>query len=267
MAKVREFEKNFGFSFSKTEEMERFLIRVKRGIFDLVQHLPGSANRFILFRDVCFQLGKDHQVVHKDYLVEHSNFPPLEFITGNDFIETLRVLVILEAIRPEFRVGEKVQDILALSNGDLGITWSDGLFHPSGEEFLDRKLIHFVLDALKDYPERDDELQNALKCYSNRDFHGVLTNCYVCFEGLAKIVLKNQKSLDNNNNALLSFLSFQPEWGNILAAYLKFTHEFGRHAGSRKAQLSEIEVESFLYQTCLLIRAIILTVKSRDLSA
>ena len=157
---LQTFYKNFGLEPDINIEKGKFVQRINQTIFYTVQRNSYMHNYENIFMDVCYQLG-----INGRKMVENLNrnnygssvwVPGLEKITNGDFIETLKVLVLLyNSVSDEYKQKVSLAVELAFSQSvvDLGIRWKDGMFYPSGAKELDDKLINDNLDWLEKYPE------------------------------------------------------------------------------------------------------------------
>jgi len=84
----------------------------------------------------------------------------------------------------------------------------------------------------------------------------VIGNCYLVVEGIARSVLKNSRTLDNNREALVRTMELSQEWKSLLNNFINYANEFKRHASEGRHSLNPIEVEGFLYMTGILVRMI-----------
>jgi hypothetical protein len=199
-------------------------------------------------------------VANRSYFSYTRQIPPLRALSHDDFMETLKVLVILhDILRPENVTSLNRSIELALVNAatDLEVRWKDGLFYPSGAKELDEKLISDNLDFIKAWPEVRAQFSTALAHFRN-SLHDAaarkdaITNAYSSIERLAALVLGNDKNFENNSNALVDFLELPSEYKNIVHYYKQIAHQYSsRHAGS---EFAHAETEAFIYLTGLLMR-------------
>jgi len=82
-------------------------------------------------------------------------------------------------------------------------------------------------------------------------------NCYIALEGLGRNLLGNNRRLDDNKEDLLRLLQFNKYFDKIIVNYIKYAHEYRRHASENRHSLGPEEVEAFLYLSCLLIRCMV----------
>ena len=259
----KRFNEIVGLGDSVEDERKRFVDRVNQIIFheiDTVKHK--QFNYRGLFKLVCFELGVNAQDFRERILGEsiYEEYVPAELrtLTQSDFNKTLLVLCILyfHVIMKDW-LSIRVKNILARCSCDIGIKWKDGFFYPSGAEELDISLIEETLTWLTDYPDEKKDYQRALEGYSeNQASPDLITNCYSAVEGIARNVLGNKKTLDNNKDELLKKMDLSDGWNSILATYVNYAHNY-RHASPERHKIKEQEAEAYLYMTGLIIRLII----------
>jgi hypothetical protein len=261
---LKEFDKTFGLSTTLEEEKLCFINRIENSVFDMFEMNYDYQEYLYLFERVCYHLGEDaNELIHQNSFLR-TTIPKLKTLSNKDFIKTLRVLVALYISVSDKPDTQKIISIFILraienANLNLGIKWADGVFYPTGDSFLDTELIDTSLSLLDRYPKEKIDLKNALDNYYAKSLYGVVENCYIAIEGLARQLLNNKKTLDNNIANLLQLLQFSKYWDKIFLNFLRFAHEFRRHAGENRHDLKPSEVEGFLYLSCLIIRATIKT--------
>lgn len=259
---VKDFDSRFGITTTQDEEKKRFVNRVSQ-VFDWFNQSDYQKYN-VLFEAVCYHLGENYKEIIRFYSgpIRPTTAPHLTVLCGNDFIKTLRTIVALyqslgDDPRMQSDISFVVKDALSLSNLNLGVQWTDGVFFPSGEVVLDNELIEGALQSLIDYPNENRDVRIALSNYQAGRLDGVVENCYLAVEGLSRKILNNGKTLLNNKGELLQLLGFSKYWGNMLSALIDYANELRRHAGDDRHNLKPSEVEAFLYLTCLFIRAIV----------
>lgn len=253
MSVHKRFYKNFGIKVPVEEEMRRFVQRINQTIFKMVEGLYLYEK---VFSRLCYWLG-----INEDDHIRRKHESTLRSLTGDDFLQTLEVLVLLHKFldndsKVQTTISVSVEIALSLSTIDLGVKWKDGIFYKSGAKILDEKLVEDPLDCLEDYPNVKRDYLKALDSYYNKKLDDVMGSCYLVVEGLARKVLQNKKPLDKNQEELLGKVGLSQEWNSILYNYIKYAHDF-RHASDKRHSIKPQEVEAFLYFTGLLVRLII----------
>jgi hypothetical protein len=261
------FNKVFGIHNDLSTEQSRFVQRINQTAFDHVEKLTYAVSYQEIFSAVCYWLGvnaKDRISKANQMNYSSSTFvPPLRSLTHDDFMETIKVLGFLHKAL-ERTPGE--QEILsrsinlALSNAtiDLGVTWKDGMFFPSGAEELDKALVEEPLEWLATFPNERADYLKALTAYTNKRLDEVISNCYLAVEGIARRILDNKKTLDNNREELIKRIELSQEWKALFSNFINYANEFKRHASEKRHHLNPIEVEGFLYMSGVLLRMLIL---------
>jgi len=256
-----------GISDRVEDEKKRFVERVNQIIFHYIDtEFPVRFDYENLFAGVCFELGVDANTIPVRRPYSPSPAPPtLDKLADSDFTKTLEVLCALYAYiridrdREDARkwLSERVEAVLSRCTCDIGVGWKNGFFYPSGAEQLDKPLIEDVLTWLKDYPNEEKDYRTALRSYAGGDaLADVIKNCYSATEGIARKVLGNDKTLDNNKEALLSEIGLSDGWKRLLANYVTYAHDY-RHASEERHEITKQEAEAYLYLTGLIIRLII----------
>jgi len=261
------FNKVFGIRDDLSIEQNRFVERINQTAFVHIQKLKYSVSYEGIFRKVCYSLGTnaDDQISKANRMNYGSTtfIPPLCSLTGNDYLETLRVLVMLyEALDKVSGERETLSDWIeaALSRAtvDLGVTWNEGMFYPSGARELDKSLIKEPLEWLADFPNERVDYLKALSGYASKRLDDVIINCYLAVEGIARDILGNNKTLDNNREELIKKSGLSQEWKSLLSNFINYANEFKRHASEKRHSLNPVEVEAFLYMSGVLLRVAIL---------
>ena len=140
---VKQFNKAFGITSTLEEEQEAFINRSHHFLDSfriyLDNHLEGDQYRE-LFDTFCVQLGLHPQTV----IEQHSNFirsivPGLDKLLPRSFMNTVKLLHLLSWCyfdKQEFKevIDEKINSFLNAANVDLGISYTDGIFFPTGEK-------------------------------------------------------------------------------------------------------------------------------------
>jgi hypothetical protein len=269
MAIRKQFNKIFGIEDSTEKEKQRFVERVNQIIFDKIDKAPESRfNYEALFPLICFELGVNANDFEKrcGNGIDEDDIPAsIRTLTGDDFTQTIQVLCIvylrIKCLGNNEEdldwLSESIEIILSQCTCDIGVKWKDGLFYPSGADELDKPLIEETLTWLDNYPNEQKDFKSALQSYlSGKSLPDVIKNCYSALEGIARNILGNQKTLDNNKDELLSKINLSNGWNSILATYIKFAHDY-RHASPDRHNITKQEAEAYLYMTGLIIRLLV----------
>ncbi len=266
----KRFNEAFGLEESIEEERKRFVQRVNQAIFHEIDTDKSDIFDYhTLFKLICFELGvnahdfperKLGEIMYEFYLPA-----TIRTLTKNDFTKTLRVLCILYP-RIEYKsnnemgrswLSNTIETALSRCSCDIGIRWKEGFFYPAGAEELDKPLIEETLTWLKQYPNERKDYRTALQNYlEGTSLSDVISNCYSAVEGVAREVLGNERTLDNNKDELLSKINLSDGWKSLLANYINYAHDY-RHASSERHDVTTQEAEAYLYMTGLIIRLVI----------
>ena len=271
MGILKRFNEIHGLGDDVEKERKRFVERVNQYIFHEIDTVHSDTYRYNnLFELVCFELGVNAHAIPqrrtRSLLVDDSYRPAaITTLTSNDFTKTLQILCILyfyiiygsDKDEGQKRLSEKIEVTLSRCTCDIGVRWKEGFFYPSGAEELDKPIIEETLTWLSDYPNESKNYRTALQCYMvEGSLTDVITNCYSAIEGMARNVLGNQKTLDNNKDELLAKIELSDGWKSILANYVRYAHDY-RHASPERHDITKQEAEAYLYMTGLIIRLII----------
>lgn len=192
----------------------------------------------------------------------YTHLSNLEDISGKDFFSILKLLT---SIRKYYRENpdiaslfdESIVTLIDKAEVNLQIKYFNGQFYPSKEEVLDTELIEHSLTVLKLYPAEEKDFGIALQNSNSNNKYGVVEYCYRCMEGLSRKILGNNKTLIDNKAELLKKISLNESWKKILANYIEYGNEYGRHASTKRHDLTEKEGEAYLFLTGLLVRVIL----------
>jgi len=269
---LRRFHEIFGIQDDLRKEQSRFVERIDQTAFDHIQSLDYRTPYEKVFRNVCYCLGvnADDRIsrANQGYFQHSRNIPSLRSLTGGEFTETLKVLVllydVLEGVSGEQEtLTQWIEIAFSHATADLGVTWNQGMFYPSGAPELDRSLIEEALEWLRDFPNERADYLKALTGYANKRLDEVIINCYVAVESMARTVLSNSKTLENNREGLVKKLGLSQTWKSLLSNFISYANEFERHASENRHSLNPIEVEGFLYMSGLLLRMAIHSTRAR----
>lgn len=268
----KRFNEIFGLEDDVEGERKRFVERVNQVIFHRIDTTDATEFDYIsLFEWLCFELGVDANDFQQRILgqIMYEQYLPASIITltQDDFQKTLRVLCILyfylekeDTYNPNANrqwLSNQIEYVLSRCSCDIGIRWKEGFFYPTGAEELDESLIDEALTWLNDYPNERKDYRKALEYYlEKKSLDDVIKNCYSAVEGVAREVLGNQKTLDNNKDDLLGKMNLSAGWKSMLATYINYAHNY-RHASEQRHEIKKQEAEGYLYMTGLIIRLII----------
>ena len=265
--KPQPFHKRFNVDIGQEEAQRRFINRIENQIF----------NAFFLLNDKLKEKKWWYvrNVANKFGEVWKGSFQDFNYFVRSDFLKCLHALETIFPYIEDVDQSKKkyslswdfsnwIDMVLSESEIDLGVTWKDGRFYPSGAKELDEALVNQPLEWLKTngYQSVLTPFSKALEHYLNSGkkpelLSDVITDLYESIEALAKIVTgKTRKDLSANRESFLKKIKASEAYKPILKGYVNYANEF-RHAaeeGKPKSAPSRRETESFLYLTGLFIR-------------
>lgn len=253
-----DFHKRFNISIDLDGARKRFINRVVNALEVYAPQVEfGSYDYRILSDDIerraiASELGKkyDPTFSFSDYVKE-------------DFFTCLRALEALYKKQPRL-TRLVLEDVMPLSEVDLGISWKDGVFWPSGAKLLDEALVNEPLQWLSD-PKYHNVLapfQKGLSHFLEATKHperlaDTITDMYEALEAIAKVVTgRPRRDLSSNAELFVSKLELSAYYKKMLKDYISYASEF-RHAleeGKKRTPPPAQEVEAFIYTTGLFIR-------------
>lgn len=262
---LKQFNNLFGIEDTIKEEQNRFVQRIDQIVFKDIEKYKSEYEK--TFNNLCYLLGENaNDRIYKLNLKNRTGMetwiPTIRSLTNDNFLETLKVLVLLYKYfdcnpQKQIMISQGVANALSHTTINLGISWKDGMFYPSGVKILDEQLIEDSFKWLDNFPDEKKDFKKALDHYIAKRYNEVVGICYLVIEGLARKILNNDKVLDNNKDALLKKLELSQSWKSLLSNYINYANEFERHASNNRHSINPQEVEAFLYFTGLLIRLII----------
>ncbi len=161
----------------------------------------------------------------------------------------------------------KLKGMFEMSPGigmELNSSVNPAIILPSGVKFLDNDLINKNLDWLQEYPEISKVFETALQIYLSKDekkYRNLLDNLRFSLEQLLKIILKNNKSLENQKDVLLNWLKGKNVNQQIINMFIQLL--FGPYciyqndAVKHKSSYSEDDIEFMIYITATFMRLIL----------
>ncbi len=258
-------------AISIEQEQKGFVTKINQKLFVLVQ---SDYNYEKIFISLCYRCNKDSYArIQKENsgLAFHNSYniiPRLNTITEDDFLDTLKVLILLyDWLRKNrhnlLNIADRlITEAIETSQVDIGIKWSDGMFYKSGAPILDEVLIDNILGVLNNENGKRilASFQKGLKEFmeANKDNHklkNAVLDMQLVLDEASKILL-------NEKNAGFSNLLKDKNWDNIIKNkyYQKIffqLNEFGdKLAKHNFTELDKNEVEIFIYLTGLFLRLV-----------
>ena len=226
-----------------------------------------------------FALNVVHHGYHHDigrlvasHLGDRYSSPYLTNFVGDAFERNLEAIeglyIALERVSPgssyRRQLSELVGQILQSAETDLGVTWREGVFYPSGAQLLDERLANDPLHWLRAQKYQtvvqpfEKGLRHLLDARKRPELaEDVVTDLYESLEALAKIVTgRAQKDLSANQELFLAEVNASEGYKRILKEYVAYANGF-RHAkeqGKPRPKISIEEAESFVYLTGVFVR-------------
>jgi hypothetical protein len=264
---LRRFNKIFDIHDELPTEQGRFVQRINQTAFDHIEKLTYAVSYQGVFSAVCYLLGTNaNDRISKANRMSYSSttfVPPLRSLTEDEFMETIKVLSFLhktleKAPGEQETLSRYIEAALRNATIDLGVEWKGGMFYPSGARELDESLIEEPLGWLVDFPNERADYLKALTGYTSKRLDEVIINCYLAVEGIARQILGNSRTLDNNREDLIKKIGLSQEWKGLLSNFINYANEFKRHASEKRHDLNPVEVEGFLYMSGVILRMAIL---------
>lgn len=263
------FESRFNVRVTQESERAKFVRRVEQVVFAVIERMPDDEYATLMF-NVIFRLGLDQEKLGSRSKNYWHFRPELKEITKSKFHATLWMLEALYGSAPEAwqqRINENVDAALNMAVLDIGVKWRGGVFLPINFSLLDQRLLLDPFDFLDAYPREKESFKRAIQKYNEKEYPDVIDSCYIALEGIARKVLGNAKTLENNRDELIKRLRLSQEWKGFLKKFIDYANEYKRHASTKHGQVIPIEVEAFLYFTGLLLRLLIESERARPADA
>jgi hypothetical protein len=256
------FYERFDIKMPIEDAKNRFVNQVHNMIF-LEYHDPGH--------DVNINFVAAN-TIGKPYNIHRGSIDYLdEYITGG-FLDTLHITenIYSEIIikRPQYADDFKntIIELLEDAPVDLGITWKNGQFYPTGAKLLDEHLVNESLKWLSAnaYSTVLEPFEKGLRhlLHSNKRPElkaDCITDMYEAVEALAKIITEKDKDLSANKELFISKLNVSNDYKAVLRGLLNEYIDYGckfRHAGKKKIPTLN-ETENYIYLSGSIIRAAI----------
>ena len=255
------FHERFELQVEAQEARRRFVARISNLIFE----------RFAVDNFESYERVKLEQYVASVLGERHSGHYLVTLATVGDFLQHLQAV---EAIYSylgrdpytapkQLKLIERVREVLAMVETDIGVRWEGGRFIPEGARLLDDKLVN---DPLRWLRERGHEnvlspyqkgLQHFLQSHNNPALlSDVVTDMYEALEALAKSMTGRDDDLSANQELFIKNVKASDGYKRLLKVYIEYANDF-RHAaepGTVRPTPSAGEVENFIYLTGTFIR-------------
>jgi hypothetical protein len=249
----KSFVERFAIDTTTADARARFVNRVRNEIYR-AQLKPLSNNeQWAVGRHVATKLG-----------IEHTGYT--DTMVGREFLDNVAAIeAIYDAVSTydQRQLSARVQQLLTMAETDLGVTWRDGRFYPSGAKLLDEALANDPLRWLRAAGHQtvvtpfEKGLRHLVDAPKRPELTtDVVTDMYEALEALAKIVTgRPEKDLSANRELFLARVKASEEYKRIMREYIEYANNF-RHAATKapKPHVSLAEAESFTYLTGLFLR-------------
>jgi len=251
------FHERFDIEVGQNEARVRFVNRAHNEIFTsfLYRNFQDYSDRVSAGGAIASALGDRYQ-----------SAMPEQFI-GQDFYRNLHAIEayygwVGKPYRPT--LDAIIENILAMSEKDVGVRWASGKFSRTGVPLLDGALVNDPLKWLRgrDYKAVVEAYERGLGHLLGAEKEpsraaDVITDMHEALEGVAKRVTGRDANLSANAELFISKVKASEGYKHLLKEYLVYANEGLRHAagaGKDKPMISVREAESFLYLTGLFIR-------------
>jgi hypothetical protein len=260
------------------------------------QHEPDARKEFVRFKTRVTEVARE---IWQDYIQRHkSNEKAFARISGTAYtgdsyakgtpFSNSGLLQLLNSAKALFEIAQAIQFLLwTLEEINFGLkTCCDKLetafdnsptimirvvlygdtamLYPSGARLLDEAAVESNLIWLARYPQALKPFTEALKAYMSKDVNqhrNMLDNLRFSVEQILRIVLNNEKSLENQKEEFLRWLKHHDAHNQIAGMYheLLFNH-FAKYQNDavkhREDKYTPAEVEFVLYATGTFLRFI-----------
>lgn len=265
--KIKSFYKRWNISIDEEKQYKEFKNRTLNSVTQIL-------GRHFLYENYTNEfLGIiGHSIVEKDLISSiqldfkfHDNKVFTILYQENDFVKYIFYLQSLfwidsiqENIKNELYEGFKNDIECSQLQINLTKTQKEFIFYPVGAKLLDQRIINDVLDWLIDYQSVYNNFRNALEKYNKRLYkRNLIDDLRLSLELLLKNILKNNKSLENQNSNLGTYLNsngvsseISNMYWKLIDYYSKYQNNYIKHDDNVKQE----EIEFLLYLTGTFIR-------------
>jgi len=268
--KIKNFYKRWDIQIDDSTRWENFKERVLNsyahgGIGGAVARVPHGENDFFKIISVHHRTTEclDIDFSFKDPLADSPAYHYLRKLTDvKKFIFSIQALFWMNSISQPFKDNflEDIKNDIIISGVPLVVkqTKIDVLFYPAGAKLLDERLVNDNLDWLSQYPKSYDAFKNALsECGKKGKERDVVDNMRLSLELLLKNILKNQKSLEKQQENIGAYLKGQfvsTEISTMFWKILDFYNTYQNNKAKHGNMVSSGEVEFIIYLTGTFMR-------------
>jgi hypothetical protein len=164
------------------------------------------------------------------------------------------------------RIVHVLREAISLSPGielEVAVSGSRVTLYPGGATLLDKAVVNDVLEWLASKPEVAKSFGTALALYQEKDetkFRNLLDNLRFAFEQLLKSVLSNARSLEKQDEPLLTWLGERGAHPQVRAMYRDLVRHFATYqndAVKHNERWKGPEIEFLIYLTGTFVRLIV----------
>lgn len=187
----------------------------------------------------------------------------------NQLVTVLQVLfLILEKYEQQdlIKLAQKVEKAVNFTPSvsfSVAVRETTVTLYPVGAELLDEGSVNNVLAWLQRYPNVAKHFENALQTYQTGDaskYRNLLDDLRFALEQLLKEVLKNDKSLEKQNQFLLAWLKNQGVHQQLISMYHHLVENYVNYqnnAVKHNEAFSVDEIEFMIYLTGTFMRLLL----------
>jgi hypothetical protein len=184
-----------------------------------------------------------------------------------ELLEKRDPLIQLLSVKTRSLIAEAVREAVAMSPGspfEVSLSEKAAILYPAGAALLDQEVVDTTLQWLSEFPEALTHFQRALRTYLRDGAakrRSVLDDLRLALEQLLRKILGNDKSLENQKEALGSWLKDRGLHPTIAAMY--HTLIFGQYAPYQNDAVKHDhtshpeEVEFLIYLTANFMRLLL----------
>ena len=253
------FHERFNITIGVDSAKSKFLNRVKNYIWEgFFEH---DVDEDITRGNVLWQIANN---VGEEYDWD-GNFD--DYIAG-DFHRCLHALESafegLNTKAHKAHLTELIETVLSMSEIDVGIDWKNGVFTRKGARELDEGLVNATLEWLAGdkYANVRRPFQKGLSAFLEAEAKparraDVIRDMYEALEALAKIVTgRPKRDLSANAELFIKEIDATEPYKRLLKKYIAYANAFrhGLESNAKHPEVSNREVESFIYLTGLFVR-------------
>src|ERR1700680_3139195 len=183
---LERFHKIFGIQPGLAAEQDAFVQRINQTAIHHIEQMQHPKSYEDVFKIVCYKLGinandRIADANSANYFETSTIIPRLRSLTNDEFVQTLKVLVVLHEYFEKIPGAQKelsrwIEAALSNATSDIGVKWHNGMFYPSGAQELDEKLIEEPLQWLSRFPNERADYLKALDGYANKRLDDVVIN-------------------------------------------------------------------------------------------